>query len=86
MLRSIRELKGYGIEAKDGRIGTVGDFYFDDREWAIRYLIVDLGGWLPGREVLISPAAATHEPDWKTASVPIGVASGKMSTGMGHAS
>ena len=39
----------------DGEIGHVKDFYFDDQNWAVRYLIVDTGAWLPGRQVLISP-------------------------------
>jgi hypothetical protein len=33
------------------------EFYFDDTHWAIRYLVADTGGWLPGRKVLISPYA-----------------------------
>jgi hypothetical protein len=43
------------IKARDGEIGEVDDFYFDDESWAIRYLVVDTGNWLPGRKVLISP-------------------------------
>jgi sporulation protein YlmC with PRC-barrel domain len=55
MLHTISELKGYSISATDGEIGQVEDFYFDDEHWAVRYLIVDTGGWLLGRKVLISP-------------------------------
>ena len=33
------------------------DFYFDDQNWAVRYVIVDTGKWLPGRQVLLSPHA-----------------------------
>jgi len=29
------------------------EFYFDDQGWAIRYVVVDTGGWLSGRRVLI---------------------------------
>ena len=46
-----------------GLIGEVDDLYFDDEDWAIRYLVVDTGGWLSGRKVLISPVAIGH-PDW----------------------
>ncbi len=53
-------LKGYAIEASDGRIGTVGDFLFDDRTWKMRWLVVDTGGWLTGRKVLVHPSAITH--------------------------
>lgn len=55
MLRAISELKGIGIAATDGEVGSVSDFYFDDLTWTIRYLVVDTGTWLPGRQVLISP-------------------------------
>ena len=33
----------------DGLIGKVDDFYFDDEDWRIRYLVVDTGKWLSGR-------------------------------------
>jgi uncharacterized protein YrrD len=55
MLRSIKQLYGNTLGASDGEIGQVKDFYFDDQNWAIRYLVVDTGLWLPGRQVLISP-------------------------------
>src|SRR5918992_3079264 len=55
MLRSIRELQGYGIEATDGPIGSIHEMLFHDDRWVIRYLVVDTGKWLPGRKVLISP-------------------------------
>jgi len=55
MLRSIKQLYGNKLGASDGEIGHVKDFYFDDQNWAIRYVVVDTGSWLPGRQVLISP-------------------------------
>ena len=55
MLRSIEQFYGDKIGASDGEIGHVKDFYFDDQNWAIRYLVVDTGSWLPGRQVLLSP-------------------------------
>jgi sporulation protein YlmC with PRC-barrel domain len=64
MLQVASALKGYAIEATDGRIGTVSDFLFDDKTWKIRWLVVDTGGWLSGRKVLIHPSAlgtADHE-------------------------
>ncbi len=57
MLRSMNEMKGYTIAATDGEIGSVLTFYFDDEHWTVRYLVVDTGGWLGGRRVLISPIA-----------------------------
>jgi hypothetical protein len=35
----------------------VNDFYFDDQNWAVRYLVVDTGSWLSGRLVLLAPHA-----------------------------
>jgi hypothetical protein len=70
VLRSIISLRGFSIGARDGEIGKVQSFLFDDRTWAIRYLVVDTGGHLPGRKVLIA-ATALGRPDWHTRSFPI---------------
>ena len=55
MLTSISRLDGSTISATDGDIGHVAEAYFDDKAWAIRYLVVDTGTWLAERKVLISP-------------------------------
>ncbi len=55
MLRSVKSLRGYQLRATDGEIGKVKDVYFDDHTWTARYLVIDTGGWLTGRQVLISP-------------------------------
>ncbi|HEY9166629.1 MAG TPA: PRC-barrel domain-containing protein [Candidatus Kryptonia bacterium] len=57
MLNKVKILKGYSLHSLDGEIGKVKEFYFDDRHWAIRYLVADTGNWLTGRQVLISPYA-----------------------------
>ena len=57
MLRSVKQLYGDKLDASDGEIGHVKDFYFDDQNWAVRYVVADTGSWLPGRQVLISPHA-----------------------------
>ncbi len=64
MLTNSTNLKGFVIRAKDGELGTVDQFYFDDESWAIRYLTVETGGWLGGRQVLISPFSVVHT-DWQ---------------------
>jgi sporulation protein YlmC with PRC-barrel domain len=63
MLRLANELKGYALVATDGEIGSVHDLFFDDETWEVRYFVVDTGGWLPGRKVLISPEAFGRA-DW----------------------
>jgi hypothetical protein len=57
VLYKAKTLKGYKLSSLDGEIGKVEEFYFDDRHWAIRYLVADTGYWLTGRQVLISPYA-----------------------------
>ena len=57
MLISVKDLAGYHLAATDGAIGEVRACYFDDVHWTVRYLVVDTGGWLSGRKVLISPMA-----------------------------
>jgi len=60
MLRSANKLRGFKIVAQDEEMGKVRDLYFDDREWIVRYLVVDTGRWLSDRLVLISPASVDH--------------------------
>lgn len=55
MLFKAKALASYKLKGKDGEIGKAKEFYFDDKYWAIRYLVADTGGWLTGRKVLISP-------------------------------
>lgn len=63
MLKSVNQMKELTILASDGEIGKVEEFYFDDENWTIRYLIVNAGGWLTGRRVLISPYSI-RQLDW----------------------
>ena len=70
MLRSMKDLKKYAIQATDGVVGNVKDFYFDDRVWVIRYLVVETGSWLASRKVLISPVAV-GTPDWSQEVLPV---------------
>lgn len=60
MMYNVKMLKNYKLNALDGEIGKVKDFYFDDEHWTIRYLIVDTGDWLTENQVLISPYALTE--------------------------
>lgn len=60
MWNSISHLTGSKVIATDGEIGHVKEAYFDDQAWTIRYLVVDTGNWLSGRDVLISPYAVTQ--------------------------
>jgi uncharacterized protein YrrD len=55
MLHAVKDLHDFTVGATDGNIGEVKEVYFDDQRWAIRYMVVETGGWLSGRKVLISP-------------------------------
>jgi len=72
MLRSMKDLEGYAIQATDGAIGHVKDFYFDDHAWVVRYLIVETGSWLSSRKVLISPMSI-GQPDWNARILPVSI-------------
>src|SRR5207247_9518143 len=63
MLHTAKELHDFTVGATDGEIGEVKDIYFDDERWAVRYLVVQTGGWLSGRKVLISPISV-RDIDW----------------------
>jgi hypothetical protein len=59
MLGSINRLNGYAIQATDGEVGKIDEFYFDDAGWRVRYLVADTGNWLTGRRVLLPVATLT---------------------------
>jgi len=56
MLQLGSALKGYAIKASDGRIGAINDILFDEETWKVRWLLIDTGGWLTGRKVLLHPS------------------------------
>lgn len=57
MLLNAKKMNNYTLCTKEEEWGRVKDIYFDDHYWTVRYLIVDTGGWLPGRKILVSPQA-----------------------------
>ena len=70
MLHNTKELTGCKLAASDGDIGHIKDFYFDDRSWAVRYVVADTGTWLTGRLVLLAPRAfGLLAPDAKSLGV-----------------
>ena len=54
MLQNLKHIEGRALQARDGTLGEVKDFYFDDAHWHVRYLVVETGAWLDSRRVLIS--------------------------------
>jgi len=54
-LRSVQEVTGYRLEAKDGDIGRVTDVIVSNDDWSVRFLVADTGSWLTNHPVLLSP-------------------------------
>ena len=74
---SITSLKNYRLTASDGVIGHVKDIYFDSHTWTVRYLVVNTGSWLLGREVLI-PAQAIGRVDVAEKSIRVNLSLSKI--------
>ena len=50
----------YRVAAPDGAAGHVRDLLFDDHDWRVHYVVVDVHQGLSRRQVLISPACVHH--------------------------
>jgi hypothetical protein len=70
MFTTAKNFKGLVVRATDGEIGSVDDLYFDDDTWGIRYLTLETGGWLGGRQVLISPMSVI-QTDWQAKRIDV---------------
>ena len=68
MLHSIKKLAHFRVPGTDAEVGRIEDTYFDDKQWVVRYLIVDASDWLHERKVLISPYAV-KSVDWASRTI-----------------
>ena len=59
MLHRTVSVTGFHLHATDGAIGHVDDFLFDEKDWSIRYLVIDTSNWIGGKRVLVSTAVVT---------------------------
>lgn len=64
MLWRVTDIRDYSVWATDGDIGELDQFYIDVNNWAVRYLVVDTGAWLPGRKVLVPMIAVQTLDRW----------------------
>jgi uncharacterized protein YrrD len=71
-LRSTKEVIGYSLHAKDGEIGHVQDFLFEEESWRIQYMVVDTSNWWFGKKVTISPNAV-GSVNWAERQVHVGL-------------
>ena len=69
-LRSVREVRGYRLQANDGEIGNVEDFLLDDESWSIGQIVIDTTRWWFGGEVMIAPQHI-KEVDWTTRTLSV---------------
>ncbi|MFT4641081.1 MAG: sporulation protein YlmC with PRC-barrel domain [Verrucomicrobiales bacterium] len=51
------------IDSAGDKLGKIKDLLFEDREWKVRYVVVDTGGWLSDRRVLVMPEQLLLTPD-----------------------
>ena len=56
MLHKASKVRGFHVQARDGGVGHVDDFLFDE-SLGIRYLVVDTSNWIGGKWVLLSATA-----------------------------
>ncbi len=66
----VSALTGYPIKATDGELGTVAGMMYEQSDWTIRWLVVDTGGWLSGRQALL-PVGALGQPDPQAHHMPV---------------
>ena len=78
MLRETMMLEGCLVRAEDGPAGRVAGVLFDDEVWAVRYLVVDTGGRLPGERVLMLPDFVEEINEAMPASVRVGLTRGQV--------
>jgi hypothetical protein len=67
-LRSVNDTIGHHIEATDGAIGHAEDFLINDKDWRIRYLVIDTRNWWPGKKVIVAPEWI-HNVNWENRRV-----------------
>ena len=60
MFHRLGQFIGMRIEASDDEVGKIHDIYFDERSWAVRYLVVEAGSWFAQRKVLIAPTSVSR--------------------------
>lgn len=62
-LRSFNRVAGFTLQGRDGTIGRLEDFIVNDENWTIMYMIINLGGLLSNKRVIVSPSLVTSI-DW----------------------
>lgn len=70
MRHSLKKLKNFTLQARDGDKGKVKNFLFDDEIWVVRYVEADLGNFFTEKRVLI-PRMHLGTPLWNDKHFPV---------------
>jgi hypothetical protein len=74
VLRSVRELIGYPVQARDGAAGKLDDLLVEDISWSIAYAVIaGMADQPPERSVLI-PLGWLDRVDWAARTVHLALA------------
>jgi len=56
MKLSYKSLKNYDVHETNGHLGKLRDLYFDDRNEAVLFMVIDTGKWFSHHDVLVKPS------------------------------
>lgn len=70
MKRSLKNLKDFSVETKDGIKGEIRDFLFDEDTWIVRYIEADFGTVFRSKKILI-PGIYFGQPAWINKVFPV---------------
>lgn len=62
-MKNLSDVESYKVVASDGDVGSVVGFLLDDERWTVRYLVVETGGFVGGRRLLVSPIGFRKRPN-----------------------
>jgi sporulation protein YlmC with PRC-barrel domain len=74
MLTNVMEMLGYAVRATDEEVGEISDFYIDQSEWSVQYVVVDTADWMPTHGVLIPPSEVSSV-DWEEEAIELRLSS-----------
>lgn len=62
-IQHLHKLLGLKVEATDGEVGTVHDFYITDDGWRVAYAVVATGSFFSGRHLVMPPETLQFQGD-----------------------
>jgi hypothetical protein len=71
VLRSFEEIRGYELQALDGKIGHIDDLLVDADDWQLVYVIVDTSNWNLWSKKVMIPIFSLHNINYVNREVTI---------------